>query len=69
MSGTGKTDRPAVLVFQSGFAQLAVMSDKHVSGLCVGQSGPLRDPASDRILNGADAMHLSANRAAVMVPA
>jgi len=69
MSGTGKIDRRAVLVFQSVFAQLAVMSDKHVSGLCGGQSSPLRDLASDCILNGADAMHLSANRSAVMVPA
>lgn len=69
MCGTGKTDRRAVLILQGVFAQLAVMSDKHVVELCGGQSSLLRDPASNRILNRADATHLSLNRAAVMVPA
>ena len=58
-----------MLILQGVFAQLSVMSDKHVVGLCGGQSSLLRDPASDRILNRVDATLLSLHLAAVMVAA
>ena len=69
MRGTGMTDRRAVPVLRCVIAQLAVMSGKDVSGLCGGQSSLMRDPASDRMRNSADAMHPSTNRAVVMVTA
>ena len=69
MRGTGKAARRTVLVLKGSFTQFAVIIDKHVGGLSGGQSDLPRNPVSDRILIGVDAMHLSANRTAVMVPA